>query len=238
MLDNNAGSVVAAAHTLRQALAQGQLRQEATHERIAGTIGVHQQLAGKSIDGEGLHLAVGSDDGVLGSLREHNHTRTGAGSLGLGGQLEGDLVQVSAVSLGGAVGSSLDLVTKHEVGVGHDGGHLVGEELNQEGCRQVEHESLVVLDTVASQLQDGLHGDGQEEAGDVEDAGGGDDVGGLGGLEVVGGEGVGGGQVGDQGALTSMDQHSAGAGGGAGVLLVVHVDTILGCTALCRQKQM
>jgi hypothetical protein len=238
MLDDNAGSVVAAAHTLRQALAQGQLRQEATHERIAGTVGVHQQLAGEGIDGEGLHLALGGDDGVLGSLREHNDTRAGAGSLGLGGQLEGDLVQVSAVSLGGAVGSSLDLVTKHEVGVGHDGGHLVGEELNQEGCRQVEHESLVVLDTVASQLQDGLHGDGQEEAGDVEDAGGGDDVGGLGGLEVVGGEGVGGGQVGDQGALTSMDQHSAGAGGGAGVLLVVHVDTILGCTALCRQKQM
>ena len=103
---------------------------------------------------------------------------------------------------------------------------MVLEELGDERGRQVHGEGLVVVAAVLSDESDGLGGDGEEEARDVDELGvlhdGLDGVG----IQMLLLVAVGGGEVGDHGPFLVLDEDSAGAGFDLFVDLVVHGDTV------------
>lgn len=160
---------VAGLDTVGERLAQREARDEATHERVAGTVGVDDLRGGQRWHSVGHDLAVVRDDRGLGTLREHDGASTRARVLWQLRQTQGDLLEVVAPAVGRAELLGLALVTKHKVGVRNGSHQWVLEELHNERRRQVEHEDLVVFLGVLRELEHGSRRDGEVEASRVED---------------------------------------------------------------------
>eukprot|EP00959_Pyramimonas_sp_CCMP1952_P404105 8467723-Pyramimonas_sp.AAC.1 len=72
LLDDAVSRVVSGTAALRVVRAEDQLGKEATHEGIAGAVGVHQILLLQLDHGEEGDLALPGHHGSVGTLGEHN----------------------------------------------------------------------------------------------------------------------------------------------------------------------
>ena len=130
------------------------LRQETADKGVAGPVGVHNLVRRQPLGGELKHLAVLDADDRVGALGDDDEPAPRSVLLGKHGDALGNLSDVAglqAVDLG--VGGGLCLIAEDHVGVGHDGHHLVLEELDEEGSGEVEAVGLVIGSAVLSNLQ-------------------------------------------------------------------------------------
>lgn len=128
-------------------LAKDERTQESTGKGIPRTVGVNDLVIRKAVDIEGLglfRLVADNEDGTVGSLCENDNAWSG--SIGLGKESDGasDSCEVLDVGVTGRRGPCLSfrLVTDNNVGIRENLLELLGEELGDEGCGDVEDEGL------------------------------------------------------------------------------------------------
>lgn len=216
LLDDSVGEVVALGNRGSNVLTLDELGNETTAESISSTVAVNNLVLGDGNNGVFLDRAISlGDNGVVDSLGEDNETLALGVDLGELGNVGGNSLDILGVGqvVGKGIGLGLTLVTKDNIHVGHDLIQDLGEELGDEGSREVHGEGLVLGSGVLGDLMDTLGGDGQEVTLDVVDPGALDQVPGTVGLDVVDGELLGGRELGDEGAVVARDQGSAGTGG-------------------------
>lgn len=224
-LNDELGSPVSSQDAGLHVLSVDQLGKESSDKGITSSVGVDQEFLGQGLDGVLGDNTVAGNDGAFGTLGEDN----GSGLTRLlwqGGNGEGNLFEVLSHAILLSVGGGFALVSEQEIGVFHGGGQLVSEKVDNEGCRKVEAESLVVGDGVFGNLDQGFDGNRQEKSSAVVNLGKLNDLLGLFGGQVGWLEVVGGIEVGDQGSLSILDEGGAGSSGCFGILHVVDVDTV------------
>ena len=174
-------------------LSVDQLGKEPSNKGITGSVGVDQEFLGQRLDSVLGHGTVAGNNSRLGALGENDGTGL-LSLLGKGGDLESNLLEVLSHAILLSVSGGFALVTEQEIGVFHSSGQLVSEKVDNEGCREVEAEGLIVGNSVFGNLNQGRNGNSQEKSSAVVDLGKLDDLLGLvggqvGWLEVVGGIG-------------------------------------------------
>lgn len=210
------GKVVALGNSGGNVSTLDQLGNKSSAEGITGAVAVNNVLLVNGNDGVLLDGAVSlGNNGVVDSLGKDDETLTLGVDLGKLSNVGGNGLDVLGVGqvVGSGIGLGLTLVTKDNIQVGHDIIKNLGEELGDEGSREVHGEDLVLGGSVLGDLENALRGDGQEETLDVVDLGVLDQVPGLLGLDVLNSQLLGSRQLGDQGAVVARDQGGAGAGG-------------------------
>lgn len=210
------GKVVALGNSSGNVGTLDQLGNKSAAEGITGAVAVDNILLLNGDDGVLLDGAVRLDNnGVVNSLGEDDETLALGVDLGELGNVGGNGLDVLGVGqvVGSGVGLGLTLVTKDNIHVGQDIIQNLGEELGDEGSREVHGEDLVLGGSVLGDLENALGGDGQEETLDVVDLGVLDQVPSLLSLDVLNSQLLGSRQLGDQGAVVARDQGGAGAGG-------------------------
>ncbi|KAH3663577.1 hypothetical protein OGAPHI_004978 [Ogataea philodendri] len=218
LLDRKTGKPVSNVHTGSQIFVLDQSCNKTCSKCISSPVSVGDFRSLQGVDRillDGIStIVLLNDQSRVGTLGENN----GSCSLGvcLGGisNLLGDCNQVLGVqSVGFSVGCSFGFVTDDVINVRKDLEQWLFEELRNERSREVEQQRLVFFSSVFTEQLDGLWGNSQVEASDVEK---------LcvfhmlpvfrffqvGRFEVVGGS-----QVGDQGSVRAVDQGSALTGG-------------------------
>ena len=137
-LDDMGGRPNTAPHRNIQRPVLNVLGQKSANKSIASPVGIHNVIGGQLLGGELEDLSVLDTDDGVGSLGDDDEPAPGPVLLGQHSDPLRDLTHVAglqAVHLG--VGGRLSLVSEDYVGEGHDGHHLVLEELDEEGGRQV-----------------------------------------------------------------------------------------------------
>lgn len=205
---------------------------EATGEGVTGAVGVVDELL--LDDGDGVLLDLGffvlaldGHDGGVGALGDDDDPGSLGVDLGCLGHEFGALGHADpTLPLRLGPGLGLVLVAEDVVGVGHEFGELVLEELGDEAGRQGEHEGLVVGGGVLGHGHGGRRAHGQVVAADVVDVGGLDHRPDARLLEVLEFVVVGRGEVGAHGPVVAGDDDSAFPGGRRGVDHVLDVKTL------------
>lgn len=218
LLDDSVSKVVALGDRGSNVLTLDELGNKSTAEGISSTVTVNNLVLGDGNNGVLRDRAISlGNNGAVDSLGEDNKTLTLGVDLGELGNVSGNSLDILGVGqvMGNGIGLGLTLVTKDNIHVGHDLIQDLGEELGDEGSRQVHGEGLVLGSSVLSDLKDTFRGDGQEVTLDVVDLGTLDQVPGVVTLDVVDGEFLSGRELGDEGAVMARDQGSAGTGGDA-----------------------
>mmetsp|Transcript_37552 Transcript_37552/g.79195 ORF Transcript_37552/g.79195 Transcript_37552/m.79195 type:complete len:365 (-) Transcript_37552:29-1123(-) len=228
LLNNKPSRPMSGLHTRTNLLLSQKSRKESTHERISGTIGIHELFLRQRLDGVFLDLSIARHDRRRRSLREDHRTRPGAILLGRSGNFQCHLLQILAQAVLLSVRGGLALVAEEVIGIFQGRGDLVSEEIDDEGCREVEAEGLIVGEGVFCDDFQAVHGDGEEESGNVVHRGGFVNGFGFRSFEMGGFEVVGGREVGDEGTLASLDEDGACSRGGGFIFHVVDFDTIFG----------
>mmetsp|Transcript_339 Transcript_339/g.1011 ORF Transcript_339/g.1011 Transcript_339/m.1011 type:complete len:255 (-) Transcript_339:14-778(-) len=158
-----------------------QPRQEPPNKGVAGAVRVHQiVLAARDHRKLRQHpqprRVADRHDGGLRAVREDDGTGAGVGLAGGAGEFGGDVREGGEVPVhGGGECGGFVFVAEVDVDEGHGGleGFEEGGDLEEEGGGEVHGEELRgVGGEGLADVEDGVGGHGDEEAGDVRDGGG------------------------------------------------------------------
>merc|ERR550539_574200 len=223
----------AAPHCCAQILAKDILGKESTNKCVSGSVCVDDLACWQLLSGELDHGAVFSADDGVGTLGDDHRPSLAAVLLGQHRDCQSYLLHVCCAQVEGiSKCGSLSLVSKDNVSIRHDRHHLVLEELDEEGGREVEAVGPVVGGTVLADLQHRVNGHREEEAGRVDHLGSLHCLPVLSIVEMLHSKVIGGVQLCHQGPVLASDEDSAPSRGELCRDLVLHIHTCLLCLRL------